>query len=65
VSFAQALASVKPARVKSQPAPPYDKPGLDEEFRAWQRAYGDAAPTSLRQLNEIAQRFGTVYKTLD
>ena len=41
-----------------------DKPGLDEEFRAWHRAYGDAQPVSLQQLNEIAEKFGTVYKTL-
>ena len=41
-----------------------DKPGLDEEFRAWHRAYGDAQPVSVEQLNEIAERYGTVYKTL-
>jgi hypothetical protein len=41
-----------------------DKPGLDEEFRAWHRAYGEEAPVSLEQLNEVAQRYGTVYKTL-
>ena len=42
-----------------------DKPGLDEEFRAWHRAYGEAIPVSLDQLNEIATKYGTVYKTLD
>ena len=42
-----------------------DKPGLDEEFRAWHRAYGEDAPVSLEQLNEIAERYGTVYKTLE
>lgn len=42
-----------------------DKPGLDEEFRVWHRTYGEAAPGSLRQLNEIAQKYGTVYKTLE
>ena len=41
-----------------------DKPGLDEEFRAWHRAYGEDAPVSLEQLNEIAERYGTVYKTV-
>ena len=42
-----------------------DKPGLDEEFRAWHRAYGEDAPVSLEQLNEIAERYGTVYRTLE
>jgi len=42
-----------------------DKPGLDEEFRAWHRAYGDSMPVSLEQLNEIARKHGTVYKTLE
>ena len=37
-----------------------DKPGLDEEFRAWHRAYGEATPVSLDQLNEIAMKHGTV-----
>jgi mannose-6-phosphate isomerase-like protein (cupin superfamily) len=41
-----------------------DKPGLDDEFRAWHRAYGDAQPVSLEQINAIAKKFGTVYKTL-
>ncbi len=41
-----------------------DKPGLDEEYRAWHRAYGDAQPVSVQQLNEIAEKYGTVYKTL-
>lgn len=42
-----------------------DKPGLEEEFRAWHRAYGEDAPVSLEQLNEIAERHGTVYKTIE
>jgi len=42
-----------------------DKPGLDEEFRAWHRAYGEGVPESLEQLNEIATRYGTTYKTLE
>jgi mannose-6-phosphate isomerase-like protein (cupin superfamily) len=42
-----------------------DKPGLDEEFRAWHREYGEAIPVSLEQLNNIAEKYGTVYKTLE
>lgn len=37
-----------------------DKPGLDEEFRA-----EIDEPLTLEKLNEIANRYGTVYKTLE
>lgn len=42
-----------------------DQRGLDEEFRAWHRAYGQSPPESLEQLNAIANRHGTVYRTLE
>ncbi len=42
-----------------------DRPNQVGELRAWHKAYGDAMPESLEQLNEIAERFGTVYKTLE
>ncbi len=42
-----------------------DKPGLEEEFRTWHIKYGDSPPESLEQLNAIAKKYGTVYKTLD
>lgn len=37
-----------------------DKPGLDDEFRA-----EIEEPMTLEKLNEVANRFGTVYKTLE
>lgn len=42
-----------------------DRPNQVGELRAWHATYGDALPESLDQLNEIAARFGTVYKTLE
>lgn len=42
-----------------------DRPSQVGELRAWHKQYGDAMPESLEQLNELAERFGTVYKTLE
>jgi mannose-6-phosphate isomerase-like protein (cupin superfamily) len=43
-----------------------DKPGLDEEFRAWHREYSENGQSvTLEQINAIANKYGTVYKTID
>ena len=42
-----------------------DKPGLDEEFRVWhKRLSGNAAELTLEEVNGIAGKYGTVYRTL-
>lgn len=43
-----------------------DKPGLDEEFRVWHRRFSDEnQPVTLEEINAIARKYGTVYKSID
>ena len=42
-----------------------DRPGLDEEFRAWHRRMADDSTTmTLEEVNELSRPNGTVYRTL-
>ena len=42
-----------------------DKPGVDEEFRVWHRRFSqNPAELTLEELNAVARKYGTVYRTL-
>ena len=43
-----------------------DKPGLDEEFRIWHRRFADRpGAVTLDEVNAVARKYGTIYKTLE